>query len=152
MIIKFCLVFPKIFLLHKVVRDAKKFKKHWNTQPLRAQNRYWIVWALLINLLELSINDKARMMLIMQSQVCGYIRACQVLSHQKTKQINDARKSQINQETWNGTVLKRGSENQLAIHNYDLSIHFLWFSADRTIWKESRASQFYCVCSAHLRV
>jgi len=28
-IIKFCLVFPKIFLLHKVVRDAKKVEKHW---------------------------------------------------------------------------------------------------------------------------
>jgi len=30
-IIKFCLVFPKIFLLHKVVRDAKKVEKHWST-------------------------------------------------------------------------------------------------------------------------
>ena len=29
-IIKFCLVFPKIFLLHKVVRDAKKVEKHWS--------------------------------------------------------------------------------------------------------------------------
>ena len=28
MIIKLCLVFPKIFLLHKVVRDAKKVEKH----------------------------------------------------------------------------------------------------------------------------
>jgi len=27
-IIKLCLVFPKIFLLHKVVRDAKKVEKH----------------------------------------------------------------------------------------------------------------------------
>ena len=26
--IKFCLVFPQIFLLHKVVRDAKKVEKH----------------------------------------------------------------------------------------------------------------------------
>jgi len=25
-------VFPKIFLLHKVVRDAKKVEKHWITQ------------------------------------------------------------------------------------------------------------------------
>jgi len=31
-IIKFCLVFPKIFLLHKVVRDAKKVEKHWCKQ------------------------------------------------------------------------------------------------------------------------
>jgi len=31
-IIKFCLVFPKIFLLHKVVRDAKKVEKHWSKQ------------------------------------------------------------------------------------------------------------------------
>jgi len=28
-IIKFCLVFPKIFLL-QVVRDAKKVEKHWS--------------------------------------------------------------------------------------------------------------------------
>ena len=33
MIIKFCLVFPKIFLLHKVVRDAKKVEKHWIRVP-----------------------------------------------------------------------------------------------------------------------
>ena len=32
MIIKFFLVFPKIFLLHKVVRDAKKVEKHCNNQ------------------------------------------------------------------------------------------------------------------------
>jgi len=31
-IIKFCLVFPKIFLLHKVVRDAKKVEKHWSRE------------------------------------------------------------------------------------------------------------------------
>jgi len=24
-------VFPKVFLLHKVVRDAKKVEKHWTT-------------------------------------------------------------------------------------------------------------------------
>jgi len=38
MIIKFCLVFPKIFLLHKVVRDAKKVEKHCtrdSVAPLR---------------------------------------------------------------------------------------------------------------------
>jgi len=29
-IIKFCLVFSQIFLLHKVVRDAKKVEKHWS--------------------------------------------------------------------------------------------------------------------------
>ena len=27
---KIFLVFPKIFLLHKVVRDAKKVEKHWS--------------------------------------------------------------------------------------------------------------------------
>jgi len=32
-IIKFCLVFPKIFLSHKVVRDAKKVEKHWVKVP-----------------------------------------------------------------------------------------------------------------------
>jgi len=25
-------VFPKIFLLHKVVRDAKKVEKHWSNE------------------------------------------------------------------------------------------------------------------------
>jgi len=38
-IIKFCLVFPKIFLLHKVVRDAKKVEKHWSRQ-LRSHSFY----------------------------------------------------------------------------------------------------------------
>jgi len=32
-IIKFCLVFPKNFLLHKVVRDAKKVEKHCSILP-----------------------------------------------------------------------------------------------------------------------
>jgi len=36
-IIKFCLVFPKIFLLHKVVRDAKKVEKHCTTVPTPGQ-------------------------------------------------------------------------------------------------------------------
>jgi len=27
-------VFPKIFLLHKVVRDAKKVEKHWTNEPM----------------------------------------------------------------------------------------------------------------------
>jgi len=31
-IIEFCLVFPKIFLLHEVVRDAKKVEKHCSRQ------------------------------------------------------------------------------------------------------------------------
>jgi len=34
-IVKFCLVFPKIFLLHKVVRDAKKVEKHWFRQSVK---------------------------------------------------------------------------------------------------------------------
>jgi len=36
-IIKFCLVFPKIFLLHKVVRDAKKVEKHCSRPIHRVQ-------------------------------------------------------------------------------------------------------------------
>ena len=34
-IIKFCLVLPKIFLLYKVVRDAKKVEKHFPRDPFR---------------------------------------------------------------------------------------------------------------------
>jgi len=47
-IIKFCLVFPKIFLLHKVVRDAKKVEKHWPTQlnsPLAGCESEQSVWS-----------------------------------------------------------------------------------------------------------
>jgi len=39
-IIKFCLVFPKIFLLHKVVRDAKKVEKHCSKQRLSSDSDY----------------------------------------------------------------------------------------------------------------
>jgi len=35
-------VFPKIFLLHKVVRDAKKVEKHWSSQPILFL-RFWEV-------------------------------------------------------------------------------------------------------------
>ena len=38
MIIKFCLVFPKIFILHKVVRDAKKVEKHCINRSLNYIN------------------------------------------------------------------------------------------------------------------
>jgi len=44
-------------------------------------------------------------------------------------------KSQVNQASRNRTVWKYGSENRLNIHNCFNT--FLWFSPDRTIWKNS---------------
>jgi len=69
------------------------------------------------------------------------------LPHQKRKrEISDASKRQLSQASWNRTVLKFSSENQLNMHNY-LSMLF-WFSLDRTIWKKSRHYQFDWVCAA----
>ena len=39
MIIKFCLVFPQICLLHKVVRDAKKVEKHCPSPQSKEENQ-----------------------------------------------------------------------------------------------------------------
>ena len=50
MIIKFCLVFPKIFLLHKVVRDARKVEKHWARNCMCFS---WIVHAIVCEPLRL---------------------------------------------------------------------------------------------------
>ena len=38
-------MFPKIFLLHKVVRDAEKVEKHWSSQP----TPFIIFWQVLRN-------------------------------------------------------------------------------------------------------
>jgi len=37
-------VFPKIFLLHKVVRDAKKVEKHWTSEST-CTNSYCPNWS-----------------------------------------------------------------------------------------------------------
>jgi len=62
-------------------------------QLLWEQNRYGLVWAIMINPPELPIGDEARMMHILQTQVCGYISKCPGLPHQQTKrETSDASK------------------------------------------------------------
>ena len=66
MIIKFCLVFPKIFLLHKVVRDAKKVEKHWTNEPMhlaqaqsvrvKEKNIFYLLVTIVATLQEVRIN------------------------------------------------------------------------------------------------
>jgi len=84
---------------------------------------------------------KLKILPILQAQVCGCISAHPELPHQKTRrETSDASTSQLNQASWNKTVLKFGSGNQL---NY-LSILLLSFSLNRTIWKKSRHNRFKC--------
>jgi len=79
------------------------------------------------------------MMHILQAQVCDCINADPGLPYQNMKrETNDASKSQLNQASWNTTVLKFSSENHKNVHDY-LSIFLLWFSFDRTIWNISVA-------------
>ena len=94
-------------------------------QLLGGQNRYGLMWAVIINPPEL---PKLEMMHILQAQVCGCISAHPGFPHHKTeRETSDDSKSQLNQASWNKTVLKFGSENQLNVHNY-LSILFWDFS------------------------
>jgi len=84
------------------------------------QHRYGLVWAIVINLPELTKLDT---MHIFQAQVCGCISSHPGLSHQKTKwETSDASKSQLSQASWNRTALEFGSEIKLKIPKY-LSIH-----------------------------
>ena len=57
------------------------------------------------------------MMHVLQAQVCGCISAYSGWPDQKTKRETIS-KSQLNQASWNRTVLKFGSENKLNVHNY----------------------------------
>ena len=99
-----------------------------------------LVWVIMINPLELPSLKKLEMMHILQAQACSCISVYPGSPHQITKrETSDASKSQLNQASWNRTVLKFGSENQLNVRNY-VSILFLWFSLDRTIWKKPRQS------------
>jgi len=52
-------------------------------QLLRGQNRYGIMWALMINPPELPIMTKPEMMHILQTQMCSCISAQPGLPHQK---------------------------------------------------------------------
>jgi len=75
------------------------------------------------------------------AKVCGCIRAQPGLPHQRTRpETSDACRRQLNQASWNGTVLKFRSESQWDVRNYFSC--FLWFSLDRTIWKKARQDQF----------
>jgi len=84
--------------------------------------------------LDCHLRTKFEMMRIWQAQVCGCISAYRGLPHQHMKrETSGASKSQLNQASRNRTVLKVSSENHKNVRNY-LSILFLWFSFDRTIW------------------
>ena len=82
------------------------------------------LWSICLNC---QLLKTLEMMHILQAQVCGCISTHPGLSYQKTeRETSDTSKSQLNQASWNRTVLKFGSENKLNVRNY-LSIHFLDF-------------------------
>ena len=61
---------------------------------------------------------KLEMMHILEAHVWSCISAYPGLPHQKTKrEASDALKSQLNEASWNRTVLKFGSVNQLNVRN-----------------------------------
>ena len=91
---------------------------------------------------------KLEMMHIVQAQICGCISKHPGLPDQKMKQeTSDVSKSQLNQASWNKTVLKSGSKNQLNVHNY-LSILFCDFPLMCDLEK-SHHYQFDWVYAAH---
>jgi len=104
------------------------------------------LWSILLNC---QLMTKLEMMQTSQAQVCGSISAHPGLLHQKTKlEARDASKSQINQASWNRTILKLVAEDQSNVHiSFKL---FLWFSLDRSIWNKSRRCLFDWVCAAHI--
>ena len=96
----------------KQLRAMETYKKQKNRYQLcffRCGQSAWTV-----NLME-----KLEMMHKIQEQVCGFISAHSAWPHQKTKrETSDASKTQLDQESWNRTVLKFDSENQLNVQNY----------------------------------
>jgi len=73
-------------------------------------------WSILLNC---QLMAKLEMMHTLQAQVCGSISAHPGLPHQKTKlETRDASRSQINQASWNRTILKFVPEDQLNVHIY----------------------------------
>jgi len=104
------------------------------------------LWSIRLNC---QLMTKLEMMHILQAQVCGCISARPGLPHQITKrETKEASKSQLNQASWNRTVLKFVPENQL---NFHISFKpFLLFSLDRTVWIKSRHYQLDWVCAAYL--
>jgi len=94
---------------------------------------------------------KLEVMHILQAQVFSCVSIHPGLPHQKPKrETSDASKSQLNQSSWNGTVIKCGSENQLYVHNY-LSIPFYEFPLIARSGKTSRHYQFDWACAAQLK-
>ena len=82
------------------------------------QNRHKLVWSVIFNLPELPTNDEAwNESHIASTSVRLYWRTPRV-AHQKTKrETSVVSKRQLNQASWNRTVWKIGSENQLIVHN-----------------------------------
>jgi len=147
---RFCEGFNRFYPdFHRFSSDFCQIKTFGGVCTPCTPSSYTTVWSVVIKRPELPINDEARMMHILKAQVCGYISAHPGLPQQKTKrESSDASKSELNQASWNETVLKFDSENLMDDHNY-FSI-LLWFFLDRTIWKESR--QFDWVSATHLSI
>ena len=82
------------------------------------------------------------MMHMLQAQVCACISVhpASVATSKTQGETSDASKSQLTQASWNRTVLKFGSENQLNVHNY-LSMRFCDFPWSHDLEK-SRHYQF----------
>jgi len=114
------------FLKYTRIENAHKVRKKtfvfyyvsdWllHVQLRGKQDRYWLVWAIMIDLPELPISEEARNDEHIASTA---VLAHPGLPHQETKrETSDALKIQLNQASWNRTVLKFGSENQLDVHN-----------------------------------
>jgi len=102
------------------------------------------LWSIRLNC---QLMTKLEMKHILQAPGCT--SAHPVLPHQKKKrETRDASKIQLNQASWNRTVLKFVPENQLT--SIIIFHGFFVISLDRTIWKKSCHFQFDWVCAAHL--
>jgi len=116
-------------------------------------NNYWrdrtdmglceLLWSILLNC---QLTTKLEMMHTLQAQVCGSISAHPGLPDQETKlETRHASKSQINQASWNRTVLKYVPEDQLKVHIY-LSSLFSDFLRSHDLEKVMSLSLWLGVC------
>ena len=93
-------------------------------QLLGGQNRFGLVWAVMINLHELPIYDGARNdPHIASTRVRLYSHTPRVATQKQNGKQVMHQKRQLNQTGWKRTVLNFGSIHQLNVHNY-LSIIF----------------------------
>ena len=101
----------------------------WPRSPASlGQNKYGLVWAVVIHPPDEARNDAH----IASTGVQLYYCTPRVITSKKRNgNLVMHPKSQLNQGSWNRTVFKFGSENQLNVHNY-LSILFFviftWFA------------------------